>query len=98
MKDDMTELIRTETKTGETINAGEIKITPFSKSTRILPNGKTVGLIWNRPDSVLIQNPDGSEQILPVIDVTRQAIWAILGISAVIFTLLAILTIRKNEN
>jgi hypothetical protein len=92
----MTGLIRTETKTGETINAGKIKITPFSKSTRILPKRKNLGLIWNRPDSVLIQKPDGSEQILPVIDVTRQVIWAILGISALILTLLTILTFKKK--
>ena len=93
----MTDLIRTETRTGETIKTGGIRITPFSKSTRIMPKGNTFGLIWNRPDSVLIQKPDGSEQILPVIDVTRQVIWAILGVSTVIFTLLTILTFNKNS-
>jgi hypothetical protein len=97
VRDKMNELIRTETKSGETINAGEVQITPFSKSTQILSDRKIFGLIWNRPDSILVQKPDGSEQILPVIDVTRQAIWAILGISTVIFMLLTFITLKKDK-
>jgi len=93
----MTELISTETKTGETINAGDLKITPFSKSTSILSKGKNIGLIWNRPDSILVQRPDGSEQIIPVIDVTRQTLWAIMGLSALAIMLLAILTFKKSK-
>ncbi len=93
----MTELIRTETKTGETINAGDVKITPFSKSTSILSKGKNTGLIWNRPDSILVQRPDGSEQVIPVIDVTRQTLWAIMGLSALAIMLLAIFTFKKSK-
>lgn len=94
---EMSELIRTETKTGETINAGDVKITPFSKSTSILSKGKYVGLIWNRPDSILVQRPDGSEQVIPVIDVTRQVLWAIMGLSALVIMLLAFLTFKKSK-
>jgi len=93
----MTELIRTETKTGETINAGDVKITPFSKSTSILSKGKNTGLIWNRPDSILVQRPDGSEQVIPVIDVTRKTLWAIMGLSALAIMLLAIFTFKKSK-
>jgi hypothetical protein len=93
----MTELIRTETKTGETINAGDVKITPFSKSTSILSKGKNIGLIWNRPDSILVQQPDGSEQVIPVIDVTRQILWAIMGLSALVIMLLAVFTFKKSK-
>jgi hypothetical protein len=41
------------------------------------------GLIWNRPVSVVIRTPDGREQILPVPDVTRSAVLALLVLSLV---------------
>ena len=41
------------------------------------------GLIWNRPVSVVVRTPDGQEQILPIPDVTRSAVLALLVLSLV---------------
>ena len=75
--------ITIETLPGETIQAGTNKITPFSQAVKLILPGTTGGLIWNRPVSVLVQGDDGSQQVLPVVDVTRIAQLALLGIGLV---------------
>ena len=72
--------ITIETMPGETIQAGTNKITPFSQAVKLILPGAMGGLIWNRPVSVLVQGADDSEQVLPVVDVTRIAQLALLGI------------------
>ena len=72
--------ITIETMPGETIQAGTNKITPFSQAVKLILPGSMGGLIWNRPVSVLVQGADDSEQVLPVVDVTRIAQLALLGI------------------
>jgi hypothetical protein len=69
-----------ETMLGETIQAGRYKITPFSQAIKLILPGSKGGLIWNRPVSVLVQGINGSELVLPVVDVTRKAQLALLGI------------------
>jgi hypothetical protein len=69
-----------ETLPGETIQAGRNKITPFNQAIKLIVPGSMGGLIWNRPVSVFVQGADGSEQVLPVVDVTRIAQLALLGI------------------
>lgn len=80
-----------ETSPGETIQAGKTKITPFCQAVKLMLPGSRGGLIWNRPVSVLVQGDDGSEYVLPVVDVTRIAQFALLGIGlafGVLFTLI----------
>ena len=73
-------LFTIETSPGETIQAGSNQITPFSQAVKFTLPGSRGGLIWNRPVSVLVQGEDGSEQALPVVDVTRIVQLALLGI------------------
>lgn len=84
----MTEFFDVEIQTGETVSMGEYNLTPFAQVIKITPPGMSGGFIWNRPVSVLVQTPDGSEGVLAVPDVTRQAIYKIIGmgILAVIVT------------
>ncbi len=72
--------ITIETLPGETIQAGKNKITPISQAVKLILPGSKGGLIWNRPVSVLVQGADDSEQVLPVVDVTRVVQLALLGI------------------
>jgi hypothetical protein len=65
---------------GVSIQAGTNRITPFSQAVKLMLPGSRGGLIWNRPVSVLVQGDNGSEQVLPVVDVTRMAQLALLGI------------------
>lgn len=69
-----------ETLPGGTIQSGPNKITPFSQVVKLMLPGSRGGLIWNRPVSVLVQGTDGSENVLPVVDVTRIAQLALLGV------------------
>ncbi len=69
-----------ETLPGGTIQSGPNKITPFSQAVKLMLPGSRGGLVWNRPVSVLVQGTDGSENVLPVVDVTRIAQLALLGV------------------
>lgn len=69
-----------ETLPGESIQTGTNKITPFSQAVKFMLPGSRGGLVWNRPVSVLVQGDDGSEDVLPVVDVTRIAQFTLLGI------------------
>jgi hypothetical protein len=77
-------LIAVENKMGAPMQAGDLKITPFSRVWRFqIPgqgNGMN-GIIWNRPLSILVETKTGEEHVLPVIDITRQAQWGILGVT-----------------
>jgi hypothetical protein len=37
--------------------------------------------LWNRPVSVLVQEPEGGEQVLPVTDITERIVFALIGIA-----------------
>jgi hypothetical protein len=65
--------------TGEPIQVGTFEITPQSRVTKIQLPGQHVGLIWNRPKAVIVRSSDGQESTLPVRDVTRIIIWAMLA-------------------
>ena len=41
------------------------------------------GLIWNRPASVVVRRGGGQEQVLPVPDVTRNALIGLLALNLV---------------
>jgi hypothetical protein len=71
--------IMREIKTGETIQVGDLEITPQTSVLKIQLPGHNAGLIWNRPRAVLVRTSDGQESILPVRDVTRLAIWSMLA-------------------
>lgn len=93
----MPDLFQSETTPGEPIKAGDKEITPFSKSLKIMIPGFTGGLIWNRPHSILVQSADGDEQIYPVIDVTRQVLWLLMGVSIVGILFMLIFSNRKHN-
>ncbi len=61
-----------ETRTGEPVTAGNLQLIPLAQNIRLQPPGLPVGLIWNRPTAVIVQSPDGQQEILPVPDLTRQ--------------------------
>jgi len=58
---------------------GDLELTPLTRVFKVQIPGQHAGLIWNRPKAVVVKQSDGEEQILPVIDVTRVTIWAMLA-------------------
>lgn len=54
-------------------------IIPFSRIVYLRVPGTNFAGIWNKPVSLLIQHPDGQEEIRPIPDPTRTTILAILA-------------------
>jgi hypothetical protein len=71
--------IEREIRTGETMQVGDYEITPKTRVLKIQFPGHHAGLIWNRPKAVIVKTSDGQECNLPVRDVTRIVIWAMLA-------------------
>jgi len=71
--------IEREIRTGEVMQVGDLEITPQTHVLKIQFPGHHAGIIWNRPKAVIVSTSDGQESILPVRDVTRIAIWAMLA-------------------
>lgn len=76
------------------MRVGDLVITPQSEVLQVqLPFG---GFVWHRPVRVVVEGngePEAASgrnaQIIPIPDVTRQALWAILGLSILVNLLLS---------
>lgn len=70
-------MIRWQTFSGLTFNAGHFRVTPLSRVLTIrFPYG---AIVWNQPLAVLVER-NGQEERIPIVDVTRIAIVALLGV------------------
>jgi hypothetical protein len=74
--------LKTNTHYGRPIKLTGFEVIPVSKSVRFQPKGIPIGLRWERPVGVLVQNEEGEEQVLPIEDVTRKAQIAAILIAA----------------
>lgn len=74
-------LFHIETLTGQPLNLNGVQLRLRSQVLQIRLPTANVGLIWNRPIAVVLSRPDGQEQILPIRDVTRTAVLALLAFS-----------------
>ena len=69
-----TSLIRIETLTGKPIKVKDTQVRVRSQVVQLRFPFIHGGLIWNRPVAVLVRAADGQDQVLPVPDVTRNAV------------------------
>jgi hypothetical protein len=90
-------LIHVETRAGAPIQAGENVLIPMAKSLRILIPGIPGGLIWNRPVAVVVRSAAGVEQVLPVRDVTRMALFSIWGVALAKLLFFWLVSKRKSK-
>jgi hypothetical protein len=72
-------VIERKIRTGEPVQVGDFEVTPQTRVLKIQLPSYHSGLIWNRPKAVIIRTADGQERTLPVRDVTRMVIWAMLA-------------------
>lgn len=77
----MAEPLDVEINAGDPISADGYTLTPFAQSIKVTLPGFPGGFIWNRPVSILVENPDGNEQVIPIQDVTRQVVFGLIGVS-----------------
>ena len=78
--------VRWQTYTGDPITAGDVTLRPQSQAL-IIQAGKGFGFVWNRPVAVLVERGEETEHI-PIVDVTRVAQFAMLGLGSVLAMLL----------
>ena len=91
----LSDVVQWQMVSGEEVTAGDITLTPQSKSLTIRwPNG---GFVWNRPVAVLVERGGQTERI-PVVDVTRIAQLTLLGLGFVLSIAGLMLSIRQRRN
>ncbi len=92
-------LVKTEKLAAAPIQAGQARLVPIETATRWQPPGMWGVLLWKRPTAMLVQHPDGTEEMLPIQDVTRQAQLTLLGIGLLGSILLFLVNqIRNNHS
>ncbi|HBX70993.1 MAG TPA: hypothetical protein DEH25_16865 [Chloroflexi bacterium] len=77
-------LIQLENRVGRPIQAGEFKIIPIEQSLQFQPPGMRFFSFWRKPSSVIVQHPDGSDELLEIQDPTRQAQITLWGLALLI--------------
>lgn len=85
-----------ETSAGEPVQVNNLTVYPVARSYRINMPGTRGGVVWNRPLAVIVEDNQGTRQVLAVIDRTRRLQIAILGAGLVI-TLLTWLIFRNSR-
>jgi len=88
-------LVQIENRVGAPIKAGPYKIIPIEGLLQVQPPGMRGFFFWRKPSSVIVQHPDGSDEVLEIPDITRQAQISLVSI-ALIFSLVVWLFSRKR--
>lgn len=94
----MASLVTVETRAGQPVEFGGNTLVPFVKVWQLKLPGVHGGLIWNRPASVLVQDSDQQETVIPIQDVTRQALWLLFGVSFTSLILALLANLRQRQN
>jgi hypothetical protein len=82
-----------QTSTGDSVAVRDVRLTPESKALVVRwPNG---GWVWNRPVAVLVEREGGGER-MPIVDVTRIAQLALLGLGALFALVTVMLSARTR--
>jgi hypothetical protein len=71
MEAEMPDFVRIETHSTHPIKHQGRNLVAFAQSLSLQIPGLPIGLVWNRPVSLLVVDSDGQEQILPIKDPTR---------------------------
>jgi LPXTG-motif cell wall-anchored protein len=90
-----TSKFRIETLTGPPIPIPDAQVYVRSRLVQLRFPADHGGLIWNRPVALVVRTLDGQEKTVPIVDVTRMAVFTLAGIC---FTsLLAFLFLRRKK-
>ena len=88
-------LVQLENRVGKPIKAGPYKIVPIEKSLQWQPPGMRAFMFWRKPSSVVVQHPDGSDEVLEIPDVTRQAQISLVSIALILMLVIWLTSQRK---
>ena len=89
---------RWETHNGEPLNKGGWQILPVSRALVIHSQHVPAGLVWNRPQAVVVTGADGQEHRLPIVNETRrrQMLWLGAGLLGSILIGITLSLLRKD--
>ncbi len=85
-----------QTSSGEPVVVGDVKVYPVARSYRINFPSNQGGISWNRPLAVIVEDSQGSRQVIPVQDRTRQLQVGIL-LAGLLGTILTWLILRQSR-
>jgi hypothetical protein len=89
-----TRMFQRRTLSGEPVVVGGMTVTPQSQAVALRwPGG---GWVWNRPVAVLVEQ-DGVTRRIPIVDVTRLAQLAFLGVGLGVWILALARFVRERR-
>lgn len=77
--------LRIETVTSPPITTPDAQISVRSQVVQIPFPSVNGGFIWNRPVAVVVRPLNGDEKVIPILDVTRIAVFSLAGICLTAF-------------
>jgi hypothetical protein len=89
-------LIQLENRVGKPIKAGPYKIVPVEKSFQVQPPGMWGFLFWRKPASIVVQHSDGTDEVLEIQDVTRQAQISILAMTSGVMIFMGLIVFLRT--
>lgn len=90
-------LIHTENRAGKPVQVADYNIIPVERTHRLQPPGMWGVLLWRRPSTLIIQHPDGSDEVIEIPDATRQAQIFLLALGLVTSIIILLLKGRSPE-
>jgi hypothetical protein len=91
----LNDVIQWQTFSGEQVIVGDVTLTPQSQALTI--RWRNGGFVWNRPVAVLVERRGQTERI-PVVDVTRMAQFALLGLGFIFSVVTIVVSIRRRRD
>ncbi len=82
---------------GMPVALDRVIMTPLSRAFIIQIPGLKGGLVWNRPAGVRLNHLDGTEEYVPIRDVTRLTIFGIAGLSLLAAILVRVLIGKDSK-
>jgi hypothetical protein len=92
----MASFLTVESRAGKPVEFHGNTLVPINQVWQLKLPWPHGGLIWNRPASVVVTDSNQQEIVIPVQDVTRQAVWLFMGLSFASL-LLAFFTGRRGQ-
>ena len=90
-------LVHSENRAGKPIRVADYSLIPIQRLVHIQPPGMWGVLVWRRPSSLVIQHPDGPDEVIEIQDPTRQAQIFLLAFGLVTSIIIMLLNSRSNE-
>ncbi|MDR3572984.1 MAG: hypothetical protein P4L50_03940 [Anaerolineaceae bacterium] len=92
--------LRWETQTGEPVVSAGWQIVPVSRALVIHSHSIPSGLVWNRPNAIVVTGADGQEQKLLIYNETRrqQLLWLGAGLLGSLLIGLIFSLLRKDKH